>query len=149
MLRLEQKPKVRNSTLNPVRSSKCDRVFKLSSKTSDTQTAEDGGAGSVRAASNIDKELWNERTEDRTNVLHHLKDVIKHKLDRDHVPPAFWAFCQVADLSKLEEMVFAAESTSSRYLAKMALVGMFNSSDMAISQCEFSPILLIVKYFPN
>ncbi|KAB8270722.1 hypothetical protein BDV30DRAFT_241210 [Aspergillus minisclerotigenes] len=58
-------------------------------------------------------DLDNENSEIRTEVLQRLKSICQEKLGRDKFPPTFWAFCQVADIAKLEQMISQAESVDS------------------------------------
>ncbi|KAB8245425.1 hypothetical protein BDV35DRAFT_393889 [Aspergillus flavus] len=39
--------------------------------------------------------------------------ICQEKFGRDKFPPTFWAFCQVADIAKLEQMISQAESVDS------------------------------------
>ncbi|RAQ61037.1 hypothetical protein COH20_011032 [Aspergillus flavus] len=58
-------------------------------------------------------DLDNECSEIRTEVLQRLKAICQEKLGRETFPPTFWAFCQVADIAKLEQMISQAESVDS------------------------------------
>ncbi|KAE8420547.1 hypothetical protein BDV36DRAFT_249569 [Aspergillus pseudocaelatus] len=69
----------------------------------------------------MDDECWNEPSEIRIRVLVRLKAICQEILGMDKVPPAFWAFCQVADIAKLEEMIQDLESTNNTRLAQRAL----------------------------
>jgi hypothetical protein len=57
-----------------------------------------------------EEEAWNERSAARTQLLTRLKSVFRDKLEQHDVPPAFWAFCQVADLSALNDMIRFAQT---------------------------------------
>lgn len=54
----------------------------------------------------------------------------------DKVPPAFWAFCQVADIVKLEEMVHDLESTNNTRLAQRGLEPTIMDCSTAINRCK-------------
>lgn len=85
--------------------------------------------------SDINNECWNERSDIRTEVLVRLKDVLREKIGRERVPPAFWAFCQVADVSKLERMIVIAESTQDIEIAKLLLEPTIKDCDTVIARC--------------
>jgi hypothetical protein len=40
----------------------------------------------------------------RAEVLRQLKSALQQSMDREHVMPAFWAFCQAADIPKLKHL---------------------------------------------
>ncbi|PIG80529.1 hypothetical protein AARAC_003234 [Aspergillus arachidicola] len=61
----------------------------------------------------LDNECWNEPSDIRTGVLQRLKAICQEKLGRDKSPPTFRAFCQVADIPKLEKMIKKTESVDS------------------------------------
>ncbi|KAL1966278.1 hypothetical protein VTN77DRAFT_4631 [Rasamsonia byssochlamydoides] len=82
-------------------------------------------------SSDIDNECWNERSERRTAVLHQLKAVLKEKLGREQVPPPFWAFCQVSEVSKLEEMVLIAKQAPNAKMAQLCLEPTIKDCDSA------------------
>ncbi|PGH11409.1 hypothetical protein AJ79_04910 [Helicocarpus griseus UAMH5409] len=84
--------------------------------------------------SDIDNEYWNERSERRTAALHQLKAVLKEKLGREQVPPPFWAFCQVSDISRLEEMVFIVEQAPNAKIAQLCLEPTIKDCDSAIAR---------------
>lgn len=84
----------------------------------------------------IDTEIWNERSETRTKVLRRLKAVIKDRLNHDTVPVTFWAFCQVADISKLEELIERAESTRGTEYLKEPLLYKIILSDDIVDKCK-------------
>ena len=81
----------------------------------------------------IDNEYWNERSQRRTAALHQLKAVLKEKLGREQVPPPFWAFCQVSDVSRLEEMVFIVEQAPNTKIAQLCLEPTIKDCDSAIA----------------
>ncbi|EER28210.1 hypothetical protein CPC735_035460 [Coccidioides posadasii C735 delta SOWgp] len=84
--------------------------------------------------SDIDNQYWNERSERRTAALHQLKAVLKEKLCREQVPPPFWAFCQVADVSKLEEMVLIVQQAPNAKIAQLCLEPTIKDCDSAIAR---------------
>jgi hypothetical protein len=94
------------------------------------------GSASSMPLSDIGNECWNERSDTRTEVLGRLKAVIRKKLGREQVPPAFWTFCQVADISKLERMIAIAESTQDTEIAEL-LEPTIKDCDSVIAQCKF------------
>lgn len=85
--------------------------------------------------SDIGNECWNERSEIRTEVLGRLKAVLREKIGREQVPPAFWAFCQVADVSKLERMIAIAESTQDTEIAELLLEPTIKDCDSVVARC--------------
>nr|KMM68269.1 hypothetical protein CPAG_04600 [Coccidioides posadasii RMSCC 3488] len=86
--------------------------------------------------SDIDNQYWNERSERRTAALHQLKAVLKEKLCREQVPPPFWAFCQVADVSKLEEMVLIVQQAPNAKIAQLCLEPTIKDCDSAIARLQ-------------
>ncbi|PGG95396.1 hypothetical protein AJ79_10083 [Helicocarpus griseus UAMH5409] len=82
----------------------------------------------------IGNECWNERSERRTAVLHRLKVILKEKLGKDVVPPPFWAFCQLADIAKLEEMIFDAEEALNTRVAQRLLEPTIDDCDSMIAR---------------
>ncbi|OJD20267.1 hypothetical protein ACJ73_08400 [Blastomyces percursus] len=84
----------------------------------------------------IENECWNERSERRTAVLHRLKVILKEKLSKDVVPPPFWAFCQLADIAKLEEMISDAEEAPNTRVAQRLLEPTIDDCDSMIARCE-------------
>ncbi|EEQ86967.2 uncharacterized protein BDCG_02087 [Blastomyces dermatitidis ER-3] len=84
--------------------------------------------------SDIDNEYCNERSERRTAALHQLKAVLKEKLGREQVPPPFWAFCQVSDVSRLQEMVFIVEQAPNAKIAQLCLEPTIKDCDSAIAR---------------
>ncbi|OKL58859.1 hypothetical protein UA08_05688 [Talaromyces atroroseus] len=59
--------------------------------------------------SDIGNGCFNERSDVRTEVLYRIEAGIKDKTGSDMVPPEFWAFCQVADVSKLNALIATVE----------------------------------------
>lgn len=84
----------------------------------------------------IDDECWSVRSEARTRVLGRVKDILKAKLGRRLVPPPFWAFCQVADISRLEHMVDIAEQAPTTEIAMLCLEPTLLDCDTVIERCE-------------
>ncbi|OAX85182.1 hypothetical protein ACJ72_00449 [Emergomyces africanus] len=82
----------------------------------------------------IENECWNERSERRTAVLHRLKVILKEKLGKDVVPPPFWAFCQLADIAKLEEMISDAEEAPNTRVAQRLLEPTIDDCDSMIAR---------------
>lgn len=87
--------------------------------------------------SDIGNECWNERTEIRTEILRRLRVALRERLGRERVPPAFWAFCQVADVSKLERMLAIAQSAQDLEIAELLLEPTIKDCDSVISRCKF------------
>ncbi|PGH14509.1 hypothetical protein AJ79_03002 [Helicocarpus griseus UAMH5409] len=84
--------------------------------------------------SDIDDERWNKRSNRRTEVLSELKAVLKEIIGREQVPPPFWAFCQTADISKLEEMIYDAKRAPDAKMAKSLLEPTVKDCDMMIDR---------------
>ncbi|OAT07771.1 hypothetical protein BDBG_03803 [Blastomyces gilchristii SLH14081] len=84
--------------------------------------------------SDIDNEYCNEHSERRTAALHQLKAVLKEKLGREQVPPPFWAFCQVSDVSRLQEMVFIVEQAPNAKIAQLCLEPTIKDCDSAVAR---------------
>ncbi|OKL58552.1 hypothetical protein UA08_06261 [Talaromyces atroroseus] len=84
--------------------------------------------------SDIGNECWNERSDIRTDVLGRFEAVIKEKTGRDTVPPGFWAFCQVADVSKLERLIALVEPIQDRALSELVLEPTIKDCDMVIAR---------------
>ncbi|KAL4942512.1 hypothetical protein BDV06DRAFT_162382 [Aspergillus oleicola] len=80
--------------------------------------------------SDIENECWNERSESRRQILCRLRAVLQERLSRDKVPSPFWAFCQVADISKLERLITLAESTQDAEVVELLL-------EPTIKDCDF------------
>ncbi|KAJ1712711.1 hypothetical protein NYO67_5116 [Aspergillus flavus] len=78
-------------------------------------------------------DLDNECSEIRTEVLQRLKAICQEKLGRETFPPTFWAFCQVADIAKLEQMISQAESVDSE-TAQLILEPTIKDCDPIIDQ---------------
>lgn len=87
--------------------------------------------------SDIDNEVWNERSERRTEILCRLEAVLREKLNRHCVPPAFWAFCHVADISKLERMISLGEGAQNTEIAALLLEPTIKDCDLVLSRCIF------------
>jgi hypothetical protein len=79
-------------------------------------------------------EHWNIRSEDRRRVLSALKDALKGS----KVRRAFWAFCQVADISKLQ------------YLVDNPLMALLSQDacEVATQQCKLDVLLLSLPPLP-
>lgn len=90
-------------------------------------------------------DLDNECSEIRTEVLQRLKAICQEKLGRETFPPTFWAFCQVADILKLEQMISQAESVDSE-TAQLILEPTIKDCDSIIDRCKCSrPHLIFQK----
>lgn len=93
--------------------------------------------------SDIDDERWNKRSNRRTKVLRELKAVLKEKASQEQVPSPFWAFCQTADISKLEKVIHDAKRAPDAEMAKSFLESYVLDCDDTVDRCEFqrSPCL--------
>jgi hypothetical protein len=85
-----------------------------------------------------EEEAWNERSTARTELLTRLESVLRNKLERRRVPPAFWAFCQAADLSALKRMIrFAQTGKTVRDRNTAMSPYIFNCSTI-VGRCKFN-----------
>ncbi|KAB8235714.1 uncharacterized protein BDW43DRAFT_309048 [Aspergillus alliaceus] len=82
----------------------------------------------------IYNECWNEPSEIRTGVLRQLKAICEEILGRDKFPPTFWAFCQVADITRLEEMINDVDSADSPRIGRLLLEPTIKDCDSIIDQ---------------
>lgn len=82
------------------------------------------------------QEDWNVPSPARLEVLVRLKSLIQRKAGQDRVPPAFWGFCQTADISELDALIQDLEFAPDR-AAKGFLVAHLSDSDVIIKRCKF------------
>ncbi|KAF5863383.1 hypothetical protein ETB97_010264 [Aspergillus alliaceus] len=82
----------------------------------------------------IYNECWNEPSEIRTGVLRQLKAICEEILGRDKFPPTLWAFCQVADITRLEEMIKDVDSADSPRIGRLLLEPTIKDCDSIIDQ---------------
>ncbi|OGM41522.1 hypothetical protein ABOM_008892 [Aspergillus bombycis] len=82
----------------------------------------------------VESEYWNERCEIRTDLLKKLRDLCREKLGRDRFPPTFWAFCQVADLTKLQDMIDDLRSACNTRSAQQILEPTIKDSDVCVDR---------------
>jgi hypothetical protein len=106
--------------------------------------ASDGGRAGDEAgpehpggpADNDDPEIWNERSPTRSEILGRLKAALLEKHGWNTVTPAFWAFCQLAELTKLESLIRITNDDNSE-LAKLVLEATIDDCPILISRCRF------------
>lgn len=87
--------------------------------------------------SEMEKECWNEPSELRRQVLSRLQTILKDRLARDKVPSPFWAFCQVADISKLNKLITIANSIEDGQTLELLLEPTIKDCDSIIDRCKF------------
>lgn len=97
--------------------------------------------------SDIDDECWNKCSNRRTEVLSELKTVLKEVIGREQVPPPFWAFCQTADIFKLEEMIHDAKRAPDAKMAIGFLEPTVKDCDSMVDRCEFADLCTGHKTF--
>jgi hypothetical protein len=85
-------------------------------------------------AVNPDPEIYNERSQRRTAALQQLKTILTTIRGRDTVPAPFWAFCQVAEISKLEVLTENLTQLLSTHFSDPILMRSF--VDLSIDNCE-------------
>ncbi|KAL4753236.1 hypothetical protein BDW72DRAFT_169134 [Aspergillus terricola var. indicus] len=84
--------------------------------------------------SDVENECWNECSETRRQVLCRLRAILQERLSRYKVPPPFWAFCQVADISKLERLITLTESTQDTEIVELILESIIKDCDAVIDR---------------
>lgn len=82
-------------------------------------------------------EDYNERSDARREVLKRLKTLIIDKLAENTVPPAFWGFCEAAEIPKLEDFIEKVEKvqTASPGSAEILLQAFLDPAEDHIQRC--------------
>lgn len=92
-------------------------------------------------ASDKRNENYNERSALRTETLRRLKTQLEEYLPDKEITSSFWAFCQVADITKLDNLATSLGNPRMQVAASLII---HNCQD-AIARCQFLSLRSLSK----